>query len=195
MIKQHIAYVAGLLMCVLCACTEKESVDAVGRPGNKTESTGQVAKKTHAALMQEIDTANNTCRGMPGMSKESVEACDKRDQLMAEAENAGLCWGPQDVSGAEKHWIRCSDDPSFVKAWYSHDLNHANCIESGSPAAKMRLIMDAGKQPKVLDLPNGTVEVQDEMGNGRTVVWTFYGSMESCTKSLPRSKTIDKKYE
>lgn len=178
------------LLCCLAACSEQPA----GK--NDADLASNVKEiKNHSALLQQIDTANDICRGKPGDSKEGIEACDKRERLMGEAEKLGICWGPQDAFGAEKHWIRCSDDPAYVKPWYSHDLNHAHCIESGSPADKMRMITGMGKKPKVLDLPNGAVEVHDEIGNGKTVVWTFYSSMDSCNKTLPRAIVIDKKYE
>ncbi|WP_298151014.1 hypothetical protein [Flavobacterium sp.] len=194
MLNHKIKLVASFLACILCSCSDKVSVNE-NLPTPKLETSSQAASKSHASLISEIEAANSTCRDKPGMSKESVDACDKRDQLMIEAENADLCWGPQSAIGADRHWIKCSEDPGYVKPWFSHDLNHAKCIASDSPATRMRSIMDSGKEPKVLDLPNGAVEVQNDIGNGKTVVWTFYRSMDLCVKSLPRSKSIDKKYE
>lgn len=183
-----------LLACILCACSNKAS-DEDGRHSSDSETTSQTASTNRTNLIKEIEAANNDCRDLPGLSKEGVKACDKRDQLLIKAKEVDLCWGPQEAIGADKHWMKCSDDPAYVKPWFSHDLNHAKCIASESPAAKMRSIMDSGKKPKVVDLPNGSVEVQDDFRNGKTVVWTFYSSMDLCTRSLPRSKIIEKKYE
>lgn len=178
------------LLCCLTGCSEK-SPDK-----NDVSKISKTLKAdSPAPLLHQIDAVNDKCRGGSGDSKETWDACDKRDRLMAEAETAGFCWGPQDVSGAEKHWIRCSDDPAYKKKWYSQDLNHANCIESGSPADRMRMIMESGSTPRTIDRPNGTVEVEVSTGNGNSRYWTYFTSMENCLASLPRSKTIDKKYE
>ena len=148
-------------------------------------------------LLGEIDQANSKCRGMPGDSTEGMVACEKRDRLMQEAEKAGWCWGPQESFGYERHWIQCNEDPARIpkRQWFAHDLNHAHCMKSPSPADKIREIQEFGQTAKTNDLASGAVEVAVDIGNGRSQVWTFYRTQESCEASLPKSQKIDGKYE
>jgi hypothetical protein len=134
---------------------------------------------------------------MPGDSAEGMAACEKRDHLMQQAEKAGYCWGPQEAFGYEKHWIKCSEDPANApkRQWFAHDLNHASCMRSPSPADKIREIQEFGQTAKTNDLSSGAVEVEVDIGNGKSQVWTFYRSPESCEASLPKSQKIDSKYE
>lgn len=143
-------------------------------------------------LLEEIDQANDKCRGGP-----DKVACDKRGRLMQEAEKAGWCWGPQDEVGYKQRWIQCSNDPARItkSQWYAHDINHAHCMASPSPADKIREIQEFGKTPRTNDLATGSVEVELDIGNGKSEVWTFYRTIESCDRSLPRSKKIESKYE
>lgn len=148
-------------------------------------------------LIQEIDQANSKCRGLSGDSTEGIAACEKRDRLMQEAEKTGWCWGPQGGYGYEQHWIQCSEDPPRTpkRQWYAHDINHAHCMPSPSPADKIREIKEFGQIPRTNDLAAGAVEVEVDIGNGKSQVWTFYRASESCEASLPRSQKIDSKYE
>lgn len=116
----------------------------------------------------------------------SAERCNA-DATYAENSNADILEkvAPQD------HKITT---PS-KKQWYSHDINHANCISSPSPADKIRETQSWGQTAKTNDLPSGAVEVEVEIGNGKSQVWTFYRSPESCETSLPRVQKIDSKYE
>jgi hypothetical protein len=148
-------------------------------------------------LLREIDQASTKCRSMPGDSTDGMAACEKRDRLVQEAEKAGWCWGPQESFSHEKHWIRCSETPNRTpkRLWFAHDLNHVSCIQVPSPADKIREIQGFGQIAKTSDLPSGTVEVEVDIGGGRSQVWTFYRTQESCETSLPRLKKIDGKYE
>ncbi|MFZ6774547.1 hypothetical protein ACO0LB_17730 [Undibacterium sp. SXout7W] len=114
---------------------------------------------------------------------------------MTHAHQSGLCWGPQDAIGSKKNWIRCSDDPQFLRKWYSQDLNHTNCIESSSPADRMRMVQESGGTPKVINRPDGVVEVEVGTENGNSRYWTYFKTMERCFQSLPRGQVIDKKYK
>ncbi len=182
------------------ACTDNGAPKTQATQGGSPASVAQAAKSTahdEPPWLQEIDQANSKCRDMPGDSAEGMAACEKRDRLAQEAEKAGWCWGPQEAFGYEKHWIRCSEDPARLpkRQWFAHDLNHANCMKSPSPADKIREIQEFGQMAKTVDLPSGAVEVEVDIGNGRSQVWTFYRSPESCEASLPRSQKIDGKYE
>lgn len=143
-----------IALCSMVACSEKTPATAT-----TIQPATPPGMEKYAALISQIDALNDTCRGGPGDSRKTMDACDKRDQLMADAQQSNLCWGPQDAIGAEKHWIHCSDDPQYKRKWYSQDLNHANCIESGSPADRMRMIQESGSTPKTIERPNGAVEV------------------------------------
>lgn len=56
------------------------------------------------------------------------------------------------------------------------------------------MIQDYGKQAKVVDLPNGAVEVAEQSNSLEEQVWTYYPSEEACTSALPRSQPIPSKY-
>lgn len=88
-----------------------------------------------------------------------------------------------------------SDDRSGEREWFAHNINHSNCISSQSPAQRMRDLQSWGKIPRVTDLTSGAVEVEADIGYGRTEVWTYYRSMPACVASLPKSMHIDRKYE
>ncbi len=57
------------------------------------------------ALIDQADRLNDICRDGRGKSWES--ACQERDKVMAQVEASGWCWGPDDVPGYEKRWVRC----------------------------------------------------------------------------------------
>ncbi|MBC3874464.1 hypothetical protein [Undibacterium flavidum] len=148
-------------------------------------------------IIHDINEVNNKCRGLPGDSVEGKTACEKRDELMLKVERAGWCWGPEEAPGSQKNWIKCNDDPARApkRQWYAHDINHSDCVTSSSPADKIRNFQEFGQVPITRDLPNDAVEVEIEIGNGKSQVWTFYRSLNECTASLPKSHKIDKKYE
>lgn len=179
-----------IVLCSMAACSEKVPAKAA----TSKPSTPPGMEK-YAALISQIDALNDTCRGGAGDSKKTMDACYMREELIASAQQSNLCWGPQEAIGADKHWIRCSEDPLYKRKWYSQDLNHANCIESGSPADRMRMIQESGSMPKTIDRPNGAVEVEVGTGNGDSRYWTYFKTMERCLQSLSRAQVIDKKYE
>ena len=166
---------------------------------NKCTADSSAAEVINSSrlLLQEIDKANSKCRSLPSDSNEGTEACSNRDRLMQQAERAGWCWGPQEAYGYEKHWIKCVDDPARMAKhqWFAHDVNHAHCQKSRSPADKIRELQDFGKIAQTNDIAAGAVEVEVNIGNGKSEVWTFYRTSESCEASLPRSQKIDSKYE
>lgn len=63
-----------------------------------TELTGKAKE-----LVDRLDSLNTKCRSNPDAS----QACDQREASMRELRNLGWCWGPDDVPGYEKRWIRC----------------------------------------------------------------------------------------
>lgn len=193
--KFSLTLLVASLLIIISACTDKKSHDTEIA---KTESpTTDTASTDISLLLREIDQINSKCRGLSGDSPEGMAACDKRDQLIKKAEIAGWCWGPKNALGYQKQWIKCSDDPDNVpkRQWFSHDLNHVGCIKSQSPADKIREIQDFGRIPKTNDLASGAVEIEIDIGNDKSQVWTFYRTQESCEASLPRSQKIQSRYE
>ena len=183
------------------ACTDNSPpVIKPNQDGSLASAAPQITEDTQRAippLIQEIEQTNDNCRDLPGDSTEGIAACEKRDRLMQEAEKTGWCWGPQEAYGYEKHWIQCSEDPARMpkRQWFAHDINHAYCMESLSPADKIRELYEFGQMPKTNDLTAGAVEVEVNIGNGKSQVWTFYRSADSCEATLPRNQKIDGKYE
>lgn len=86
-------------------------------------------------------------------------------------------------------------DAQGLKGWYAQDINHSHCIQTRSPADRIREIQYEGKRPKTHDLPGGAVEVEMDLDGWKSQVWTYYRTMESCQAALPRSQAIDSKYE
>lgn len=60
-------------------------------------------------LLAKIDAANDICRGSPGDSQESINACDLREKLVTQAEQNGWCWGHKDDIGADRKWVPCDE--------------------------------------------------------------------------------------
>jgi hypothetical protein len=185
---------AMLIASTACTDDRRPAVDVphVAHSGIQAPDRGAPARPP---ILSEIDLINDTCRG--GSGKVAESACEKRDALMADAEKQGWCWGPRDAIGADKHWIQCRDDPARApkRQWFAHDINHTHCMQSGSPADKVRELSSFGRQASPRDLSSGAVEVESEMGNGKSEVWTYFRTEEACLASLPGHQKIDSKYE
>lgn len=82
------------------ACTQNTS----------EENSSKAGQQSVEALLNEIDTVNGQCRGGSGDDPKTMDACNKREAKMQEAEQRGWCWGPQTAANTDKHWMRCSDD-------------------------------------------------------------------------------------
>ncbi len=59
------------------------------------------------ALIDHADKLNDQCRGGSGGEQQTMKACHQRDIAMEQIRKAGWCWGPDDVPGYEKRWVRC----------------------------------------------------------------------------------------
>lgn len=181
----------------LLACGDKSSTSNSNEQIQSSSISvidGSFANTTEGKLLAEIDRLNDLCRESP----DNIDkACLLRKQLYEEARKANWCWGPENEATVKQRWMRCSDDPSNSpkKQWFSHDINHASCVDSHSPADHIRDLQSEGKQPLVNDLPTGAVEIEVALVNGRSQVWTYYPDAEICQASLPKSQTIDKRYE
>ncbi|MCL1962338.1 MAG: hypothetical protein FWG56_11350 [Desulfovibrionaceae bacterium] len=79
--------------------------------------------------------------------------------------------------------------------WFAHDLNHSVCIESESPADRIREIQSYGVIAKSRDLPGGAVEVSEPINSRQERVRTYYPSMSTCEASLPQSQAVPSRYE
>ena len=89
-----------LIAFLFAACTQNTS----------EENSKKAEQQPIEALLKEIDTVNGQCRGGSGDDPKTMDACNKREAKMQEAEQRGWCWGPQTAVGADKHWMRCADD-------------------------------------------------------------------------------------
>ncbi|MET4576751.1 hypothetical protein [Ottowia thiooxydans] len=101
-----IKYTVILTAALTVACTQK----------TPNESSSKAAQQPIEALLSEIDTLNDLCRGGSGSTPKTSQACEKRDDKSLEAEKRGWCWGPQAAIGANQHWMRCSDDKTTENA-------------------------------------------------------------------------------
>jgi hypothetical protein len=52
---------------------------------------------------------NEQCRGGSGDNPATHRACDRREAVYDSIEKKGWCWGPNEVSNADKNWIQCGD--------------------------------------------------------------------------------------
>jgi hypothetical protein len=69
-----------------------------------------------AALMQQADVEHGWCKGA-GDDPQTLRACNRRDVLIHRLEQLGYCWGSDSAASeieANKHWLKCRDDPSFA---------------------------------------------------------------------------------
>lgn len=62
------------------------------------------------AIIDRADRLNSLCRGGGGSEAKTLEACGQRDALMSQITKRGWCWGPDSAIGAERRWIRCSEN-------------------------------------------------------------------------------------
>lgn len=63
------------------------------------------------SFMEQEEELNDKCRGGSGDSPDTMVACEHRDRVLGQLASRGWCWGPFAAIGAEKHWIKCQDDP------------------------------------------------------------------------------------
>lgn len=80
------------------------------------------------------------------------------------------------------------------RQWYTPDVNFTRCIRSRSPADRIQMIQDYGKSAKVVDLPNGAVEISEQTNSFEERFWVYYPSNEACNAALPRSQPIPSRY-
>ncbi|MFE1574406.1 hypothetical protein ACFIQG_21840 [Comamonas odontotermitis] len=81
------------------------------------------------------------------------------------------------------------------RQWYGRNINKSACIESDSPADKIRDIQSFGQYARTHDLAGGAVEVEHDLPGGRSEVWTFFPSMAACEATLPRNGAVNSRYE
>lgn len=194
------ALVSGLVMA---GCSQRDPVDASAR----TAAAEATQQKTEALLpiLGEIDKLHEQCPQTMSGLQEGVPGCEEKLKKMIEATRMGWCLGESRmVYGREQHWQRC-EDPSKVVAearapeptkrqWFSHNINHSQCIEGNSPASIIRDEQGQGRNVKVEDLADGVVEVQVDTGRVYEI-YRFYRTLGACVASLPRSHPIAGKYE
>ncbi|MBC2659815.1 hypothetical protein H7A76_30645 [Pseudomonas sp. MSSRFD41] len=87
----------GLVMgCVLAALSENSYA---GKDPYKVN----LAAENLPNLVSIYSAMNSMCRDRPDAELE----CARRDVAAAEMKNRGWCWGPDNVAGSEKEWIKC----------------------------------------------------------------------------------------
>lgn len=66
-------------------------------------------------LMRRWNLENEWCRGASGNYPETYHACNRREILGWRIEKMGYCWGSAKAnrSEAERHWIKCVDQPDY----------------------------------------------------------------------------------
>jgi|GEM_PF-5328770 len=98
--------------------------------------------------------------------------------------------------GANDESPAVSNSSGQKRSWYTHDVNHRNCISSRSPADRIRAEQESGHYVETKDLPGGAVEVDSyEQDRDHYTAWTYYRDHPSCTSSLHSSQTIRSDYE
>lgn len=113
---------------------------------------------------------------------------------------------PRNLAKAEHWWSIAAKGGSGVAAtrlnemadvpiWHVADMNFSSCIQSMSPADRIRELQDSGTKAETHDLPNGAVEVGYTNWNGDFVYRTYYRTKRDCVASLPRSQPIPSRYE
>ncbi|MFM0385881.1 hypothetical protein [Paraburkholderia dipogonis] len=86
-----------------------------------------------------------------------------------------------------------SADAPAIHKWFIADLNHAHCLDGGSPADKIRETQSDGIQAKTTDFGD-KVEVIVAEGLQERVL-SYYRSEAACDASLPGNQPIPSKYE
>jgi hypothetical protein len=61
-------------------------------------------------LLRRADIEHGHCHANPG---DNFQACNRSDRIERQLERRGWCWGSELPlpSEADKHWLRCSNDP------------------------------------------------------------------------------------
>ena len=182
--------------CLLFGCNGRDAAEASRESvRERTTPASLEFQKEDKALADRVAVLNGQCRDGRGDDERTMAACDQRDNLMAQVERRGWCWGPEDASGADKRWIRCTDQrQSSNRQWFGATINKSDCINTSSPAERIRMIQENGQRASVSEKPSGTVEVGYETPLGFEY-WTYYPSMQLCIASLPRSQAIPSRYE
>lgn len=205
------AVVLGSVFLVACSENRAEKGSSLPTDAQKTSQLKQPeSSPALPSLLAEIDQLEKQCPKLMSGLQSGNPSCDVMLQKVIRAGEMGWCWGSPDAidaNGRSQKWVSCETvmpKASSVPApsaqtqsrrWFAHNINHSQCIEADSPAAKMRSIQSYGQHARSADLPNGGVEVEREIGDGRSEVFTFYPSMEICISTLPRSQSIPSRYE
>jgi len=64
-------------------------------------------------LLRRYDVENEGCRGGSGDDPETDRACERREQVSAQLQAAGWCYGENAAYGYQMEWRRCGD-PRFA---------------------------------------------------------------------------------
>ncbi|WP_157667480.1 hypothetical protein [Comamonas serinivorans] len=58
-------------------------------------------------LIDRAEFLHGRCRGGSGDEARTMAICEQRDKVIEQVQQRGWCWGPEDASQPERHWIRC----------------------------------------------------------------------------------------
>lgn len=197
----------------LVACSDNRAENGSSLPTD-VQKTSQLKQPESSpalpSLLAEIDQLEKQCPKLMSGLQAGNPSCDVLLLKLSQAGKMGWCWGSPgatDTNGRPQKWVPCEtvmqkapsapapSPQTLSRRWFAHDINHSQCIEVDSPAAKMRSIQSYGQHAQSADLPNGGVEIEREIGGGRSEVFTFYPSMDACISTLPRSQSIPSRYE
>jgi hypothetical protein len=109
------------LAALLAGCQPADNGKA---PNNAASAAANVSAETKSnsvshpfdakPLMNQAEAENELCRGGHGNDPETMQACDRRQQLLSELERRGWCF----EENAKRHWLRCVDDPDYRPGQY-----------------------------------------------------------------------------
>ena len=134
--------------------------------------------------INEYDELNEKCRGGSGDSPTTAMYCKRRDAMYSEIKKLGWCWGPDDVAGSDKNWMRCQsknaellqDKPNGgPDAPTKVDRQLALCLSAKAKAGNYSS-QDGGKSAGVLLLDKCT----DEFLDWNSVCTTSGGTKNGC---------------
>ena len=90
--------------------------------------------KAVTQMLKDEDALNETCRGGSGDDPATLDACKKRDELIAKLNAAGMCYGPPDLPMYQQKWGPCPAQPVEIAA-----VEPSASDPSGGPPDKITL--------------------------------------------------------
>lgn len=167
-------YVIFLAAALSSACTEQTSAEKAVQPGQQSIK----------ALLSEIATLNDLCRGGSGDAPRTHADCDKRDLKFKEAEQRGWCWGPSDVPDMDRRWMRCDDDKPANGPWYAKTVS-GKCVPVTLEQVKHVLLGKGVDKIDVQEEIDGTLFVVGKYKDGATAEIDLVPNCDDVAKPEP----------